>query len=112
MAEETVQEFLKRIGREGGRKRAATHSKEELRKWGKRGGRPRKKRVPDEPPIVRKINKYFESTNSTLRVKQDSKTGGYCLFDLFDDFTKPIEIESFWDNISLLQSGRNPLKEW
>lgn len=46
MKEETVQEYLKRIGRKGGKARAERHSKEELSKWAKQGGRGHKKQKP------------------------------------------------------------------
>lgn len=41
-----VLKFLREIGREGGKAKAARHSKEELREWGRRGGRPRKDGKP------------------------------------------------------------------
>lgn len=34
--------FFVAVGSEGGKKRARTHSAEELSEWGKKGGRPRK----------------------------------------------------------------------
>jgi general stress protein YciG len=37
-----VREFFRQTGSQGGKKRAAMHDKEELRAWGKLGGRPRK----------------------------------------------------------------------
>ncbi len=37
-----IREYLTKIGRKGGKARAAKHSKAELSKWAKRGGRPRK----------------------------------------------------------------------
>jgi hypothetical protein len=39
---ENVLEFFRATGSEGGKARAERHSKEELREWGKKGGRPRK----------------------------------------------------------------------
>jgi hypothetical protein len=40
--EEVVKRFLKKIGSEGGKARAARHDKATLSKWAKLGGRPRK----------------------------------------------------------------------
>jgi hypothetical protein len=37
-----IQEYLAKIGSKGGKARAARHSKAELRKWAKLGGRPPK----------------------------------------------------------------------
>jgi hypothetical protein len=37
-----VLKFFQATGSEGGKARAERHSKEELREWGKKGGRPRK----------------------------------------------------------------------
>jgi hypothetical protein len=37
-------EYLARIGSQGGKKRAAMYDQATLRKWAKKGGRPRKKR--------------------------------------------------------------------
>jgi hypothetical protein len=37
-----IREYLSKIGREGGRARAERHSKAELGKWAKLGGRPLK----------------------------------------------------------------------
>ena len=34
--------YFRKTGSEGGKARAARHSKEELSAWGKKGGRPRK----------------------------------------------------------------------
>jgi hypothetical protein len=34
--------FFQKTGAEGGKKRAEIHSKEQLSKWGKLGGRPKK----------------------------------------------------------------------
>jgi hypothetical protein len=36
-----VLKFFQATGSEGGKSRAAKHTKEELRQWGKKGGRPR-----------------------------------------------------------------------
>jgi general stress protein YciG len=41
-SEKVIREYLARIGRKGGKARAARHSKAELSKWGKMGGRPQK----------------------------------------------------------------------
>jgi hypothetical protein len=41
---ETVSQYLARIGKKGGQARAARHSKKELSKWGKLGGRPKQKK--------------------------------------------------------------------
>jgi general stress protein YciG len=38
---EEVLKFFQKTGSEGGKARAERHSKEELREWGKKGGRPR-----------------------------------------------------------------------
>jgi hypothetical protein len=38
---EAVLKFFQKTGSEGGKARAERHSKEELREWGKKGGRPR-----------------------------------------------------------------------
>jgi hypothetical protein len=38
---ENVLKFFQATGSEGGKARAERHSKEELREWGKKGGRPR-----------------------------------------------------------------------
>lgn len=38
-----VLKFLREIGAKGGEAKAARHSKQQLREWGKLGGRPRKK---------------------------------------------------------------------
>jgi general stress protein YciG len=40
-ADKVIREFLARIGRKGGKARAKQHSKAELSKWAKRGGRPK-----------------------------------------------------------------------
>lgn len=40
--DKNIREFLAEIGREGGKARARNHSKEELSKWAKEGGRPEK----------------------------------------------------------------------
>jgi len=37
-----IREYLAKIGRKGGKARAARHSKDELSKWAKLGGRPKK----------------------------------------------------------------------
>jgi hypothetical protein len=37
-----IREFLKRAGSKGGKARAAKYDKKTLRKWAKRGGRPKK----------------------------------------------------------------------
>jgi general stress protein YciG len=42
---ENIREFLRVMGRQGGRMRAQKYSKEKLSAWGKRGGRPRKARA-------------------------------------------------------------------
>ena len=39
-----IREFLKRAGSKGGKARAAKYDKATLRKWAKKGGRPRKER--------------------------------------------------------------------
>ena len=36
-----IREFLAKAGRKGGKARAAKHDKATLRKWGKKGGRPK-----------------------------------------------------------------------
>ena len=41
--EKIIREFLSQIGRKGGLARAHRHTKEELSKWGRLGGRPVKK---------------------------------------------------------------------
>jgi len=41
---ENIREFLRIMGRQGGRARAEKYSKEQLAAWGKLGGRPRKAR--------------------------------------------------------------------
>jgi hypothetical protein len=38
---ENILKFFQATGSEGGKARAERHSKEELREWGKKGGRPR-----------------------------------------------------------------------
>lgn len=38
-----ISQYLKRIASKGGKVRAARYSKATLRKWAKKGGRPRKK---------------------------------------------------------------------
>jgi len=38
-----IYEYLAKIGREGGKKRAALYDQATLRKWAKKGGRPAKK---------------------------------------------------------------------
>ena len=38
---ENVLRFFRETGSEGGKARAERHTKEELREWGKKGGRPR-----------------------------------------------------------------------
>ena len=38
---ENVLKFFRETGSEGGKARAEKHTKEELREWGKKGGRPR-----------------------------------------------------------------------
>lgn len=38
-----IREFLTEAGRKGGKARAAKHSKAQLSKWAKKGGRPSKK---------------------------------------------------------------------
>ena len=42
-----IREYLAKIGREGGKKRAATYDKATLSKWAKLGGRPPKKGKSD-----------------------------------------------------------------
>jgi hypothetical protein len=37
-----IRDFLAKTGRKGGNARAAKYGKATLRKWGKKGGRPRK----------------------------------------------------------------------
>ena len=47
MAKDTdtaIREYLTKIGSKGGKARAARHSKAELSKWAKLGGRPPKKK--------------------------------------------------------------------
>jgi len=39
---ESIREFLRVMGRQGGRARAQKYPKEQLAAWGKLGGRPRK----------------------------------------------------------------------
>jgi hypothetical protein len=39
---QAIQRFLKKIGKKGGKARAAKHDKATLSKWAKKGGRPRK----------------------------------------------------------------------
>ena len=36
-----IREFLKRVGSKGGKARAAKYNKATLRKWAKKGGRPK-----------------------------------------------------------------------
>jgi general stress protein YciG len=38
-----IQEYLSKIGRQGGKARAKKYDKATLSKWAKKGGRPRKK---------------------------------------------------------------------
>jgi hypothetical protein len=40
-----VLDFFRKAGSVGGKRRAAKHTKAELREWGKLGGRPRKKQT-------------------------------------------------------------------
>jgi hypothetical protein len=40
-ADKLIREFLARIGRKGGKARAAKHDKATLSKWAKLGGRPK-----------------------------------------------------------------------
>jgi len=40
---EFLREYLRKLGRKGGKARAARHSKAQLSKWAKKGGRPPKK---------------------------------------------------------------------
>jgi hypothetical protein len=41
--DKVISQYLAKIGSKGGKARAAKHDKATLRKWAKRGGRPRKK---------------------------------------------------------------------
>lgn len=41
-----IREYLAKIGRKGGKARAARHGKAELSKWAKLGGRPPKPKQP------------------------------------------------------------------
>ena len=41
-AQNVIKEYLTRIGRKGGKARAAKYDKKTLSKWAKKGGRPRK----------------------------------------------------------------------
>jgi hypothetical protein len=43
--DEMIREYLAEIGRKGGQERAKRHSKAELRKWAKLGGRPPKSKT-------------------------------------------------------------------
>ena len=52
---ENVLKFFQATGSEGGKARAERHSKEELREWGKKGGRP--KGSNDTQPRKRKGEK-------------------------------------------------------
>jgi general stress protein YciG len=47
-----VLEFFKATGSQGGKARAERHTPEELREWGKKGGRP--KGTKDAKPRMRK----------------------------------------------------------
>jgi hypothetical protein len=40
--DKTIREYLKKIGSQGGKARAAKHDKQTLSKWAKLGGRPPK----------------------------------------------------------------------
>ena len=42
-SEQTISEYLSRIGCKGGKVRAEKHSKAQLSEWAKKGGRPPKK---------------------------------------------------------------------
>jgi len=42
-AEDPVRQFLSQAGRKGGRTTVKRYGRTQLREWGKRGGRPRKK---------------------------------------------------------------------
>ncbi len=42
-----IREYLARIGRRGGKARAAKYDKKTLSKWAKKGGRPPKKGEPE-----------------------------------------------------------------
>ncbi len=42
--EDAIREFLAKIGRKGGKARAAKYDKATLSKWAKKGGRPRKRK--------------------------------------------------------------------
>jgi len=44
--DEIIREFLTKVGRKGGKARAAKYDKATLSKWGKKGGRPPKKGEP------------------------------------------------------------------
>jgi general stress protein YciG len=51
MAKETdkmIREYLAKIGREGGKARAAKYDKATLSKWAKKGGRPKKAQAKGE----------------------------------------------------------------
>ena len=45
---ENVLEFFKKTGAQGGKARAKKHTPEELSKWGKLGGRPKKDKSKGE----------------------------------------------------------------
>jgi len=45
-ADKMIREYLAKIGRKGGKARAARHGKAELSKWAKLGGRPPKPKQP------------------------------------------------------------------
>jgi hypothetical protein len=41
---DAISKYLAKIGSKGGKARAAKHAKNKLSAWGKKGGRPRKKK--------------------------------------------------------------------
>jgi hypothetical protein len=47
MKDKTISEYLKKLGKKGGKARAAKYDKATLRKWAKKGGRPKGKRDGD-----------------------------------------------------------------
>jgi hypothetical protein len=49
MSKKTIREYLKAIGRRGGRARAERHSKREIAKWGGKRNRPRNRSTHARP---------------------------------------------------------------
>jgi len=52
MKEEQIKKALSHIGSIGGKVRATKYSKEQIKKWGKMGGRPKKKKVDNSTSNV------------------------------------------------------------